>query len=958
MNKFLVEKVKEYIPIKNSLEEKNTFNEIEMRFSEINQEIPNLKKETFMKIFDEFLKKQKPKNEIILDYIFKKEINKNFFGVDSKNHKYMKKYTYENQYEKINENFTILDFDPEKNKTYSKLEYSLKEKKHQNQKDYVRITHSLEKDMSDFVMNNKNINDIHPKNKPFEIIRMKNRYVFELDEHFKLDMTIVKTYTPSQLKQKNQEIEYIAELELQKVGNQEEMLNNLKKNVNNIIGSYFDQEEYLMNLKPMNPQTLSKNDLMYLKKYKYSVTDKADGERTFLIFLKDEIKLINPKTKVLISSYENKTGLFNTILDGEYLEKTNEFLGFDILFYGSPNKGYRDTREFDLEKRLQFLGRVINFYVKKQKDLVLSIKMKKFYFNIFDDAKYIWENKEKLFNYELDGLIFTPIKQSYTDSLSDIQKPTFKWKPKLSIDVRVEYNNRENFTYFHYNNKTGKTWNYNTRGLNQNLYKNIMNKDIKYGRWQTTDLNIINNLKDYNIGYVTKSKTGKDIIYLGFEGYPNDYSDINRINTKYDIVEYEYDFKLNRWVAIRLRTFDKEEPNAYMTIKNIVDVILNYISLDDIYELKNMSIENIGLIYDFTKDNVKRKNWRIFHNYVKYKMYNETSKKISVNYHLELACGKGGDIQKLEKNGYKNILAIDSSKNELYEKNGYVERLLRMGYIKEKYYYKKGDIKFTIVHGDATKSIKDFKSGLSNEENEKLKSFFKDLPENWRGFDSISIMFAIHYLFGDFVADDKPWVTNKDKLEGFMENIKLLRRGGIFFGTYLNGFNINKDVMEFIHNGDLIYKIEHLLDSKKEITKYNEIWKNKNIDTILIQNEVWGKGVKIPEPKINKNILNLSMNEYGLSSLLIDNSFEQFYNDFVNEKNLVLSINEQKLSFINNVFMYSSFDIKDFINNVNEELKLNIYDKTKLVNELKNKLNMDQLKIKEMKFLYSKLFLS
>lgn len=958
MNKFLVEKVKEYIPIKNSLEEKNTFNEIEMRFSEINQEIPNLKKETFMKIFDEFLKKQKPKNEIILDYIFKKEINKNFFGVDSKNHKYMKKYTYENQYEKINENFTILDFDPEKNKTYSKLEYSLKEKKHQNQKDYVRITHSLEKDMSDFVMNNKNINDIHPKNKPFEIIRMKNRYVFELDEHFKLDMTIVKTYTPSQLKQKNQEIEYIAELELQKVGEQEEMLNNLKKNVNNIIGSYFDQEEYLMNLKPMNPQTLSKNDLMYLKKYKYSVTDKADGERTFLIFLKDEIKLINPKTKVLISSYENKTGLFNTILDGEYLEKTNEFLGFDILFYGSPNKGYRDTREFDLEKRLQFLGRVINFYIKKQKDLPLIVKMKKFYFNIFDDAKYIWENKEKLFNYELDGLIFTPIKQSYTDSLSDIQKPTFKWKPKLSIDVRVEYNNRENFTYFHYNNKTGKTWNYNTRGLNQNLYKNIMNKDIKYGRWQTTDLNIINNLKDYNIGYVTKSKTGKDIIYLGFEGYPNDYSDINRINTKYDIVEYEYDFKLNRWVAIRIRTFDKEEPNAYMTIKNIVDVILNYISLDDIYELKNMSIENIGLIYDFTKDNVKRKNWRIFHNYVKYKMYNETSKKISVNYHLELACGKGGDIQKLEKNGYKNILAIDSSKNELYEKNGYVERLLRMGYIKEKYYYKKGDIKFTIVHGDATKSIKDFKSGLSNEENEKLKSFFKDLPENWRGFDSISIMFAIHYLFGDFVADDKPWVTNKDKLEGFMENIKLLRRGGIFFGTYLNGFNINKDVMEFIHNGDLIYKIEHLLDSKKEITKYNEIWKNKNIDTILIQNEVWGKGVKIPEPKINKNILNLTMNEYGLSSLLIDNSFEQFYNDFVNEKNLVLSINEQKLSFINNIFMFSSFDIKDFINNVNEELKLNIYDKTKLVNELKNKLNMDQLKIKEMKFLYSKLFLS
>lgn len=957
MNKFLVEKMKKYIPIKNSLEEKNTFNEIEIRFSEMDQNINNLKQETFMKIYNHFLKNKMPKNEIIIDYIFKKDLNRNFFGNDSKNIKYMKKYTYENAYEKLNENFTILDFNPENNKTYSKLEYSLKEKKNQNIKDYIKITHSLEKDMNEFINNSKDNNKIHKDNKPFDIVRMKNRYVFDLDDYFKLDMTIVKTYTPSQLKEKNQEIEYIVELELKKVEDENEMIKNLKKNINNIIGSYFDKEKYLMNLKTMNPQTLSKNELIYLKKYKYSVTDKADGERTFLIFLKNEIKLINPKTKMQISSQVNKTTLHNTIIDGEYLEKTNEFLAFDILFYGSGNKGYRDTREYDLNKRLEFLGRVVNFYVKKQKDLNIKIKMKKFYFNIYDDAKYIWENKDKLFSYELDGLIFTPINQSYTESLSDIQKPVFKWKPKLSIDVRVEYNNREGFTYFHYNNKMGKNWNYNPRGLNQNLYKDIINKDIKYGRWQTTDKRIIEDLKDYNIGYVTKSRAGKDIIYLGFEGYPNDYSDINRINTKYDIVEYEYDFKLNRWVAIRIRTFDKENPNAYMTIKNIVDVILNYISLDDIHELKNMSVENIGLLYDFTKDKVKRKNWRVFHNFVKYKMYNETAKKINVNYHLELACGKGGDIQKLEKNGYKNILAIDSSKNELYEKNGYTDRLLRMGYIKEDYYYKKGDIKFTLIHGDVSKSINSYKCGMNDKENEKLEKFFNDLPNEWKGFDTISIMFAIHYLFGSYISDDKPWESNKNQLEGFMNNLKLLRKGGIFFGTYLNGFNINKDTMDFYHNGDLIYKIEHLKENKKEIKTYDDIWKNKNIDTLLIQNEVWGKDIKIPEPKINKNLLNLTMKKYSFDSLLIDNSFEQYYNDFVNEKSLVLSINEQKLSFINNVFMYSSFDIKDFINNVNEELKLNIYNKNKLINELKNKINMDQMKIDEMKFLYNKLFL-
>lgn len=958
MNKFLVKKVKDYIPVKNTLEEKNSFNEIEIRFSEINQEINNLKKESFMKIFDVFVKREKPQNEIILDYIFKKDINRNFFGNDSRDMKYMKKYTYKGQYKTVTDNFNINDYNPDKNKTYEKVEYMSKEKKNQNQKDYIRITHSLEKDLTDFVLNHKDSNTVHQGNKPFDIIRMKNRYVFDLDDNFKLDMTLVKTYTPGHLKLKQQETEYIVELELKQVGDNDEMISNLKKNINNIQGSYFDQLEYLMNLKPMNPQTLSKPDLVFLKKYKYSVTDKADGERTFLVFLKDEIKLINPKTKAQIASYENKTSLFNTILDGEYLEKTNEFLGFDILFYGSPNKGYRDVRENDLEKRLQFLERVINFYVRKQTDLPLIVKMKKFYFNIYDDAKQIWENRDKLFNYKLDGLIFTPIKQSYTDSLADIQKPVFKWKPKLSIDVRVEYNNREGFTYFHYNNKQGSNWNYKPRGINENLYKNIINKDIKHGRWQTTDPKIIQNLKQYNIGYVTKSKTGKDIIYLGFEGYPNDYSDINRINTKYDIVEYEYDFKLNRWVAIRLRTFDKEDPNAYMTIKNIVDVILNYISLDDIVDLKDMSIENIGLLYDFTKDNIKRKNWRIFNNYVKLKLYTEVTKKINVNYHLELACGKGGDLQKLEKNGYKNILAIDSSKNELYEKKGYEERLLRMGYIKENYYYKKGDVKFTLIHGDVSKSIKDFECGLSDTENEKLQKYFEDLPEDWKGFDSISIMFSIHYLFGKFTSDDKPWDSDKNKLEGLMNNFKLLRKGGIVFGTYLNGFNMNKKVMDFFHNGDLMYRIDHLHENKKEIKTYNDIWKNKKFDTILIENEVWGKDIKIPEPKIDKNILNLSMNHFGLNSLLIDNSFEQYYNDFINEKNLVLSVNEQKLSFINNMFMYSSFNIKEFINDINEELKLNIYDKTKLVNELKNKIKNDQLKDTEMKFLFNKLFLN
>lgn len=952
--------MKDFLPFGKDFKDGNTFNEIEFRFSEMDQNQKNLKRETFMKIFNFFKEKQTMTNEVIVDFIFKKKINNDFFNDNSKNSKYIKKYIYEKSYEELTEDFNFTDFNPEINKEYKKLEYSLKQKKNETNKDYIRLTHSLELDKTNYVLNHSDATMVHISNKPFEIIRLKNRYVFNLDKHFKLDMTMVKTYTPIQLREKTEDIEYIVELELKNMDDIEELEKNLKRNINNITSSYFNKKDFLFNLKTMNPYTFAKKDLIFLKKYKYTVTDKADGERTFVIFYENEITLLNPKTKEVINKYDNKTGLNGTILDGEYLKDRNEFLSFDILFYGSPNKGYRDLRDFNLNKRLEFLDRVINFYVKKQTDLPLKIKSKKFYYNVYDDSKYIWENKDKLFDYQLDGLIYTPIEQSYTDSLIDTSQPVFKWKPKLSIDVRIQYNHRERFTYFHYFNENGKEWGErNIRYLDEEKYGDLLNKKINFGPWTTSDPNIIDNLKDYNIGYLTQSKkTGKDILYLGLYGFPNIYSDIKQINNKFDIVEYEFDFENNSWVALRLRTFDKDEPNKYMTIKSIVEVILNFVSLNDIYELKNMNIENIGLLYDFTKDNIKRKNWRMFNNFVKYKLYNKAKDLIDLDYHLELACGKGGDIQKLEKNGYKNILAIDTSKNELYEKGGYQDRLLKMGYIKEKYYLKKGDMKFTLIHGDVSKSIEKFECGLSDEENDKLKQFFEDLPTNWKGFNTISIMFAIHYLFGDYVADDKPWKVSKNKFEGFIENVKLLKKGGLLFGTYLNGNNMEKNTMEFIHNGDMIYKIEPLYNKEKNYKNYNELWEDKDSNTILIENEVWGKNIKIPEPKINKNILDVSLNEYNLKSVIINNSFEQYYNDFVNERNLTLSINEQKLCFINNIFIYTSFNLENFINNINEELKINIYDIKKLKIDLKTKLTNDILKLKEMKTIYNNLFLN
>jgi len=959
MYKFFAQKLDEILPENQKLEENQIFNEYEFRFFEIGT-TNHLTKENFKKIFNFFKKKEyKMKNEIIIDSIYSTTTVEEFFkdkeykklstGKRIYNKKFMKKVTYENIFPDYDENFNIFDYDSTKNKTYKHpVEYMSKEKKIMYTRDHLRLSYSLENNLNDYITKNEdNLELIHTLNKPYKLVRFKNRYSFQLDKYWKVDLTMVKHLTPSQYRPKS-EIEYIVEMEMTNLDNIDEMKKSLKKNLKIIYGLYFDCQKYMFTIKPMNPQTLEQKDLVLLKKQRYTVTDKADGVRMFLIICKDSINLRNPKTGEIIRTWDIKTGVHNTIIDGEYLKDTKEFLAFDILFYGSPkNERYLDVRSYPLSgkentlnNRLAFLKRMLNIYLKDIK-IDLKIKQKKFYDNIYDYSKELWEKRKDNFNYNLDGLIFTPIDQEYTDDLNNIKYPVFKWKEKLSIDVRINFNSKMPFTQFHYNN-----------------YNNPWNRDpyINWGPFVSNNKKLLCRIKNskLNLGRFGNNQKGRETFYLGLDDYPHANSYFRRINSKTDIAEYEFNFEENRWEAIRIRTNDKKNPNAYKTIESILNGIINYVSLDNIYELKNLKLENIGALYDLTEDNVQRRSWRKFHNYVKEKILKKAGDLTDTNYHLELACGKGGDLFKWQKLGYKNILAIDSSSTELYEKNGFRERLICAGFIKKDYYYKKNDMKITIVFGDVSLSLK--KCGINDKEKNKLKEFFENLPKDFKGFDTIGIMFAIHYMFGDEDKEDKPWNSKQKKLKGFMNNLKEnLKYGGIIFGTYLNGKNI-KDDYTFIHNGKQIYKIEHLLNEKDNFKKYNDIWKNKKINTINIENEVWGKDIKIPEPKINNSILDIVFKEFKLENINKNNSFEQYYKDFQKDKNLSLGSEEQKLSFINNVFFYSSFNIQTFINSINKHFDFNVFERKRLIKKLKSE--MDNFSGTQLKFIYKNLYLN
>ena len=109
--------------------------------------------------------------------------------------------------------------------------------------------------------------------------------------------------------------------------------------------------------------------------------------------------------------------------------------------------------------------------------------------------------------------------------------------------------------------------------------------------------------------------------------------------------------------------------------------------------------------------------------------------------------------------------------------------------------YKGNDITITVIWGDGTKLLETGEAGYNDHEKEKLLNFFANVKKNkWNGFDTISIMFVIHYMFSTFKRGKN--VLDKKRFEIFMKNIiDLLNKiTGMFIGCYLSGANIMKNI--------------------------------------------------------------------------------------------------------------------------------------------------------------------
>jgi hypothetical protein len=234
---------------------------------------------------------------------------------------------------------------------------------------------------------------------------------------------------------------------------------------------------------------------------KYAVTDKADGDRYFMIIMNKHVYFINTNLIVKDSGIELKTNKYdNTIFDGEYIfiPKLNRhlYLVFDCLFVSSTDIrnetkfikrmelanivindififtkqiGFKkDTYKpknntFDLDHITNFHSTQIENFIKslnhdidyeKQFPLIRS----KYFIDVTGAKKWeIFKYAEMLYEkytnnpnvkcpYLLDGLIFQPLEQKYITNVEDSKLSEFKWKsPKQnSIDFYIEYEKDKN----------------------------------------------------------------------------------------------------------------------------------------------------------------------------------------------------------------------------------------------------------------------------------------------------------------------------------------------------------------------------------------------------------------------------------------------------------------------------------------------------------------------------------
>jgi mRNA (guanine-N7-)-methyltransferase len=163
-------------------------------------------------------------------------------------------------------------------------------------------------------------------------------------------------------------------------------------------------------------------------------------------------------------------------------------------------------------------------------------------------------------------------------------------------------------------------------------------------------------------------------------------------------------------------------------------------------------------------------NMRKFHNNIKRDLLNKYAN--NVNNLLDLACGKGGDLQKWYDNKIKNIIGYDI--NEVSVK-------------------------------EANRRLQTFNPNFHVELN--TLDLSKNVLKGSNNIDVVTSMFAFHYFF-----------ENESTFETIFDSINNnLKIGGIFMGTFFDGKSVRELLKSNIQFEERFYITSRNVDNQKEM---------------------------------------------------------------------------------------------------------------------------------------------
>ena len=678
----------------------------------------------------------------------------------------------------------------------------------------------------------------------------------------------------------------------------------------------------------------------------YTVTEKADGIRKLLfINKKGKVYFIDINMNVQFTGVVTKEeGLFNSILDGEHVPHDkhglfiNNYLAFDIYYISKKDlRGEPFYEEKEVESSKEGVistdqkGRLValnKFMTHLKLDpvvgdtLPIKIRAKEFHYSneknnaIFKNCKIVLDRvRDGLFEYETDGLIFTPANTGVGSSkIGEVLDPvkrtwraSFKWKPPEhnTIDFLVTTMKSEG-----------------GNDIVKNIFENgdDMRAVDNLTQYKTLQLRVgfderkdgyLNPCEDVIQDRLPKQTTREETShYKPIPFYPMNPTpqypaylcnivledkgnikimtteDKNNVIEDEMIVEFKYDAsreKFWQWVPIKVRldkTADyrgggRNYGNAYNVAQSVWNSIHNPITEEMITSGDNIPdlVADDDIYYNKKESGTVTRALRDFHNlYVKRILILAAAKKGGTL--IDMTVGKGGDFPKWIAAKQSFVFGIDLSRDNIENRlNGACARFLN---------YRKQfrTMPYALfVNGNSGLNIKSTDAIFSDKGKEITRAVFGDGPKDearlgkgvYRqygrgkdGFDVVSNQFAIHYFF-----------KNAIDLNRFLRNVsECCKVGGYFIGTsydgrevfrQLEGKSIGEGISIRTDDGNKMWEIKKQYAAKEF---------NNDISSLGLKIDVYQESINktISEYLVNYDYLIRLMENYGFTLLQRDDT--------------------------------------------------------------------------------------